>query len=85
MMPQFQVLISLAIVVVFVGFTLYDFSNIKHRFGPDDAIPAAVQLYLDFLNLFLALIQYFDGDEWRRWLATAGLILATKQTSQLLR
>ncbi len=56
-MPQFQILISLAIVVVFVGFTLYDFSNIKHRYGPDDAIPAAVQLYLDFLNLFMAIIR----------------------------
>lgn len=48
---------ELAIVAIFVGFTLYDFSNIKHRFGPDDYVAATVALYLDFLNLFMALIR----------------------------
>lgn len=42
---------------VFVGFTLYDFSNIKNRYSPDDYVIATVALYLDFLNLFLFLIQ----------------------------
>ena len=42
---------------IFVGFTLYDFSNIKHRYGPDDYVMATVSLYLDFLNLFLFLLQ----------------------------
>jgi FtsH-binding integral membrane protein len=42
---------------LFVGFTLYDFSNIKRRYGPNDYVIATVQLYLDFLNLFLFLVQ----------------------------
>ena len=42
---------------LFVGFTLYDFSNIKKRFGPEDAVMATVQLYLDFINLFWFLLQ----------------------------
>ncbi len=42
---------------LFVGFTLYDFSNIKHRFGPNDYVLATVGLYLDFLNLFWFLLQ----------------------------
>ena len=42
---------------LFAGFTLYDFSNIKHRFGPNDYVMATVSLYLDFLNLFLFLLQ----------------------------
>ena len=42
---------------IFVGFTLYDFSNIKFRYGPDDYVLATVALYLDFLNLFWFLVQ----------------------------
>jgi FtsH-binding integral membrane protein len=56
-MGQFQMLISLAIVVVFTGFTLYDFSNIKRRYGPNDYVTATVSLYLDFLNLFWAILR----------------------------
>jgi len=52
-----QLLYSLAIVAVFVGFTLYDFSNIKLRYGPNDYIVATVALYLDFLNLFWAILR----------------------------
>ncbi len=56
-MGQFQMLISLAIVALFVGFTLYDFSNIKLRYGPNDFVIATVNLYLDFLNLFWAILR----------------------------
>ena len=56
-MGAFQMAISLAIVALFVGFTLYDFSNIKLRYGPNDFVIATVQLYLDFLNLFLAILR----------------------------
>lgn len=56
-MGSFQMIISLAIVALFVGFTLYDFSNIKLRYGPNDFVIATVQLYLDFINLFWALLQ----------------------------
>lgn len=48
---------AIAGAALFVGFTLYDFSNIKHRFGPEDFVIATVQLYLDFINLFWFLLQ----------------------------
>jgi FtsH-binding integral membrane protein len=56
-MPGFELGISLAIVAIFVGFTLYDFSNIKLRYGPQDYVVATVALYLDFLNLFMAILR----------------------------
>ncbi len=45
------------IVGVFTGFLLYDFSKIRLRYGPDDFIIASVSVYLDFLNLFLAILR----------------------------
>ena len=48
---------ALAILLVFVGYILYDTSNLIHVLGPDDYIIAAVQLYLDIINLFLYLLE----------------------------
>lgn len=55
--PQIYMLYELVIVALFVGFMLYDFSNIKQRYGPGDYVTATVALYLDFLNMFWALVQ----------------------------
>lgn len=44
-------------VLVFSGLVLYDTSQMAHYMGPDDAVVAAVQLYLDLVNLFLYLLQ----------------------------
>ena len=62
---QGNALYSIIGAAIFVGFTLYDFSNIKHRFGPDDYVMATVALYLDFLNLFLFLLQILTGNRRR--------------------
>ncbi|BDI31434.1 hypothetical protein CCAX7_34850 [Capsulimonas corticalis] len=50
-------LYSLAGTAIFCGFVLYDVSNIKHRFGPEDYVIATVELYLDFINLFWYILQ----------------------------
>lgn len=55
--PGFHLVYALIGAAIFVGFTLFDFSNIKHRYGPNDYVLATVALYLDFLNLFLFLLQ----------------------------
>ena len=55
--PGVNLLYSLAGAGIFAGFTLYDFSNIKFRYGPNDYVIATVALYLDFLNLFWFLVQ----------------------------
>ncbi|HEY3332627.1 MAG TPA: Bax inhibitor-1 family protein [Capsulimonadaceae bacterium] len=52
-----RLLFSVIGAAIFIGYTLYDFSNIKHRYGPDDYIIATVQVYLDFLNLFIFILQ----------------------------
>ena len=57
MNPQFNMAYSLLGVAIFIGFTLYDFSNIRTRFGPNDYVVATVALYLDFLNLFLFILR----------------------------
>jgi len=62
---QGHMLYSIIGAAIFVGFTLYDFSNIKHRYGPDDYVLATVGLYLDFLNLFLFLLQILTGNRRR--------------------
>ena len=63
LMPQFalgRVLLSGCGVVIFCGYILYDTSTMLHYMTPDDAIMAAVQLYLDIVNLFMCLLQLLD-------------------------
>jgi len=55
--PGVHLLYAVVGAALFVGFTLYDFSNIKRRYGPNDYVIATVALYLDFLNLFWFLLQ----------------------------
>ncbi len=55
--PGVNLLYALVGAAIFVGFTLYDFSNIKFRYGQNDYVLATVALYLDFINLFWFLVQ----------------------------
>jgi len=52
-----QLLYAIIGTAIFSGFVLYDVSNIKLRYEPKDAVIATVQLYLDFLNIFLFILQ----------------------------
>jgi FtsH-binding integral membrane protein len=55
-------ILSCASVVVFTGLTAYDTQKIRHMASADDdrlALHGALQLYLDFVNLFIALLQLF--------------------------
>jgi FtsH-binding integral membrane protein len=64
-----QMIISCVGVLIFVGLTAYDTQQIKEMYDVNDdgtvsgrkAIMGALRLYLDFLNLFLMLLQLF-GD-----------------------
>ncbi len=63
----FQFLISIVGVIVFVGLTAYDTQAIKEEYYELDApetaarkaIMGALRLYLDFINLFIMLLQLF--------------------------
>ena len=63
-------IISIATVIVFTFFTAYDTQKLKEIYygvsGNDEvsskiAVYGALSLYLDFINLFLALLQLFGG------------------------
>jgi hypothetical protein len=62
-----QFLISIIGVIVFVGLTAYDTQSIKemyyegdgHEIAGKKAVMGALRLYLDFVNLFMMLLQLF--------------------------
>ena len=62
-----QFAISVIGVLVFVGLTAYDTQNIKNMYTANDgveigskkALMGALKLYLDFINLFILLLQLF--------------------------
>lgn len=68
-----QFAISILGVLIFAGLTAYDTQNIKNTYlrlaGSDQdflgktAIMGALQLYLDFLNLFMFLLQFMGNRE----------------------
>jgi modulator of FtsH protease len=48
-------------VLVFSGLLVFDTWRIRNVYGPDDYVPAAVSIYLDLLNMFLAILQLLGG------------------------
>ncbi len=54
--PMMHVLITAGILLLFSIFTIYDTQNIANG-AYDSPVDAAVSLYLDFLNMFTALLQ----------------------------
>ena len=69
---RFDWLISLAGIVIFTGLTMWDAQKIKLMASDEAlmsqpgakarlAIIGALELYLDFINLFLMLLRFFGG------------------------
>jgi FtsH-binding integral membrane protein len=50
-----------ATVLVFSGLLIFDTWRLRNVYGPDDYVPAALQIYLDLLNMFLAVIRLLAG------------------------
>ncbi|MEX2181561.1 MAG: Bax inhibitor-1/YccA family protein [Gemmatimonadaceae bacterium] len=48
-------------VFVFSGLLVYDTWRLRNQYGPDDYVQAAVAIYLDILNLFLAILRLLGG------------------------
>lgn len=61
----FQMVISAIAVIVFLGLTAYDTQKIREMVSVDNdgkaEVMGALSLYLDFINLFLSLLQLFGG------------------------
>jgi len=63
--PMMHIIITAGILMLFGFFTIYDTQNIANG-AYDTPVDAAVSLYLDFLNMFIALLQIlgiFGNDE----------------------
>lgn len=63
--PIMHIIITAGILLLFSIFTIYDTQNIANG-AYDSEIDAAISLYLDFLNMFTAILQLlglFPGDD----------------------
>lgn len=61
-----QMVISAIAIIVFLGLTAYDTQNIRQLVSQDtdtgrEEVLGALTLYLDFINLFLSLLQLLGG------------------------
>lgn len=65
----FDLIISIVLIIIFIGFTAYDTKTIKElaysNILPEDnlAIYGALNLYLDFINIFLQLLSIFGQSD----------------------
>jgi FtsH-binding integral membrane protein len=57
----FSFAISTAALILFSGFVLYDTSNIIRRYPTNEYVAGALALYLDFWNIFLALLRILNA------------------------
>jgi len=55
-----DLLLAGAIAIVFCGFIIFDTYNIMHRLSPEEYVMASIDLYLDILNLFLAILRILN-------------------------
>lgn len=53
--------VAAATLLLFVGFVLYDTSNIIHRYPTNEYVAGALSLYLDAFNIFLALLRLLNA------------------------
>lgn len=50
-----------ATVLVFSGLLIFDTWRLRNVYGPDEYVQAAVAIYLDLLNMFLAILHLLGG------------------------
>ena len=48
-------------VLIFSGLLVFDTWRLRNVYGPDDYVPAAVNIYLDLLNMFMFVLQLLGG------------------------
>lgn len=50
-----------ASVLVFSGLLIFDTWRLRNVYGPDDYVQAALAIYLDLLNMFMAILRLLGG------------------------
>ena len=59
--PAMDLWLAGVTVLVFSGLLVYDTWRLRNVYGPDDYVAAAVQIYLDLLNIFLGILRVIGG------------------------
>lgn len=52
-----EFVLSIGGALLFCGFIIFDTHMIMHKLSPEEYIIAAVNLYLDFINLFMYILR----------------------------
>ncbi|XP_009996070.1 PREDICTED: protein lifeguard 4 [Chaetura pelagica] len=55
-----ELVVAAAGALLFCGFIIYDTHLLMHRLSPEEYIQAAINLYLDIINLFLHLLRVLE-------------------------
>lgn len=65
--PALEMILSIVTIIIFLGLTAYDVQKIQKLEGiiPEENLPiyGALELYLDFINIFLKLLQFFGNSK----------------------
>ena len=64
--PGSNIIYCVLMLVVFGGFTVFDFNRLAHRPKYTSAVPIAASIFLDIFNVFLLLLSLFGGGGSRR-------------------
>ena len=56
-----QIWLASVTVMIFSGLLIFDTWRLRNVYGPDDYVGAAVNIYLDLLNMFLAILRILGG------------------------
>lgn len=59
--PAMELWLAGVTVLVFSGLLIFDTWRIRNVYGPNDYVAAAVSIYLDLLNLFMAILRILGG------------------------
>jgi modulator of FtsH protease len=58
--PNGNIIYALLGLVIFAGFTMFDFNRLR-RARPEDSVWIAASIYLDIVNVFLFMLQILGG------------------------
>jgi modulator of FtsH protease len=59
--PGSNVIYCVLMLVIFGGFTMFDFNRLSHNPSYNSAVPIAASIFLDVFNVFLLLLSLFGG------------------------
>jgi modulator of FtsH protease len=59
--PHANVIYAVAGLVIFGGYTIFDFNRLR-RTGIEDTVPIAANIFLDIVNVFLLLLNLFGNE-----------------------